>query len=148
MNARKQYQSDLSAQRMRRLFALSIGLAFLAVGILGFIPGVTTGTDELTWAGPHTETYLFGVFAVSILHNIVHAGFGVLGIVMAMRAAAARIYLLAGGLGYIALTFYGLAIDHASDANFLPVNWAANWLHLGLGLGMVILGSVPLRTPR
>ncbi|AEF39874.1 DUF4383 domain-containing protein [Hoyosella subflava] len=148
MGGNKQFQSDLSSQRVRKLFAFSVGVAFIVVGILGFIPGVTTGTDEMTWAGPHTDTYLFGIFAVSILHNVIHVGFGVLGIVMAMRALGARIYLIGGGLGYIALTLYGLVIDHSSDANFLPINHAINWLHLGLGLGMVLLGSVPLRTPK
>lgn len=130
------------------MFAFSVGLAFLVVGILGFIPGVTTGTDDLTWAGPHTDTYLFGVFAVSILHNIVHIGFGVLGIAMAMRPVAARLYLILGGIAYLLLTLYGMAIEHDSAANFLPVNDAVNWLHFGLGVAMVFLGIVPLRTRR
>lgn len=148
MARRRQYESDLSSRRMRRMFAFSVGLAFLVVGILGFIPGVTTGTDDLTWAGPHTDTYLFGVFAVSILHNIVHIGFGVLGIAMAMRPVAARLYLILGGIAYLLLTLYGMAIEHDSAANFLPVNDAVNWLHFGLGVAMVFLGIVPLRTRR
>jgi hypothetical protein len=38
------------------------------------------------------------------------------------------------------LWVYGLAIDHDTDANFVPLNDADNWLHLGLGAGMVLLG--------
>ncbi|GGC55484.1 DUF4383 domain-containing protein [Hoyosella rhizosphaerae] len=147
MTASPQFRSNLSSQRVRKVFAFSVGLAFLAIGVLGFIPGATTGTDELSWAGPHTDTYLFGIFAVSILHNLVHLGFGILGLIMALRPIGARIYLIGGGLGYIAITIYGLMIDHGSDLNFLPVNDADNWLHLGVGLGMVFLGIVPLRTP-
>jgi hypothetical protein len=41
---------------------------------------------------------------------------------------------------YLLLVVYGLAVDHESDANFIPVNDADNWLHLGLGVGMVVLG--------
>ena len=33
-----------------------------------------------------------------------------------------------------------MLIDHNSAANFVPVNGADNWLHLGLGAGMVVLG--------
>ncbi|WP_414938261.1 DUF4383 domain-containing protein [Amycolatopsis sp. cmx-11-51] len=28
------------------------------------------------------------------------------------------------------------------DANFLPVNSADNWLHFGLGIGMIALGLI------
>ena len=37
-------------------------------------------------------------------------------------------------------------IDHASDANFVPVNNADNWLHLILALGMLAPGLVLGRT--
>jgi hypothetical protein len=43
---------------------------------------------------------------------------------------------------YLVLWLYGLLIDHGSDANFVPVNTADNWLHLGLGVGMIALGLV------
>lgn len=119
--------------------AVLIGAAFLLVGLLGFIPGVTTDYDLLQWAGHHSGAKLFGVFAVSGLHNAVHLAFGVVGFAMARSYAAARAYLLVGGVAYLALWVYGLLIDHRSDANFLPLNDADNWLHLGLGAGMVLL---------
>jgi Domain of unknown function (DUF4383) len=31
-------------------------------------------------------------------------------------------------------------IDQTGSANFVPVDDADNWLHLGLGLGMLVLG--------
>ena len=120
--------------------AVLVGAAFLVVGVLGFIPGVTTDYGSLQWVGHHSGAKLFGVFAVSGLHNIVHLAFGVAGLVMARSYAMARAYLLGGGLAYLALWAYGLLIDHGSPANFVPVNSADNWLHLGLGAGMVLLG--------
>ena len=120
--------------------AVLVGAAFLLVGILGFIPGVTTDYDLLDWAGHHSGAKLFGVFAVSGLHNVVHLAFGVAALVMARTYAASRVYLLSGGLVYLGLWIYGLLIDHASTANFVPVNNADNWLHLGLGVVMVLLG--------
>jgi len=38
------------------------------------------------------------------------------------------------------LWLYGLVVDKASDANFVPVNTADNWLHFVLGVGMIALG--------
>jgi hypothetical protein len=35
---------------------------------------------------------------------------------------------------------YGAVIDLRDPANVLPVNTADNWLHLGLGVGMIVLG--------
>ena len=53
--------------------------------------------------------------------------------------AAARAYLLGGGLAYLALWVAGILVDH-TIANFGPVNGADHWLHFGLGAAMVILG--------
>lgn len=116
-----------------------VGAVFLLVGILGFVPGITTNFDDLTFAGHHSEAKLLGIFQVSVLHNIVHLLFGVIGLAVAKKAAAARSYLLFGGIVYLVLWIYGLVIDLQSDANFVPVNSADNWLHLVLGLGMVAL---------
>jgi len=120
--------------------AVIIGAAFLVVGVLGFIPGVTTHHDQLQWLGHHSGARLFGVFAVSGLHNLIHMAFGVAGLAMARTYAMARAYFLIGGLVYLGLWVYGLVIDHGSSSNFVPVNNADNWLHFGLGVGMVILG--------
>ncbi|WP_412102917.1 DUF4383 domain-containing protein [Plantactinospora sp. KLBMP9567] len=38
------------------------------------------------------------------------------------------------------LWLYGLVIGHDSPANFVPLNTADDWLHFGLGLGMIGLG--------
>ncbi|OBK80101.1 DUF4383 domain-containing protein [Mycobacterium sp. 1274761.0] len=120
--------------------ALAVGAVFLLVGILGFIPGITTGYDTMTFAGHHSEALLLGVFNVSILHNIVHLLFGVAGVLMARTFTGARGFLIGGGIIYAVLWLYGLLIDHHSAANFVPVNTADNWLHLALAIGMIVLG--------
>lgn len=121
-------------------FATLVGAVFLIVGIVGFIPGFTTNVDDMTFAGNDSGAELFGVFQVSILHNLVHLAFGVLGLWAARAVGTARLYLVGGGLLYLVLTLYGAVIDKGSDANFVPVNTADDWLHLGLGVGMVLLG--------
>ena len=120
--------------------AVIVAVLFLFAGVLGFVPGVTTGYDELQWFGHHSGAKLFGMFAVSGLHNIVHMAFGVAGLAMARTFAMARAYFLIGGLAYLGLWVYGLLVDHGSPANFVPVNNADNWLHFGLGVGMLLLG--------
>lgn len=120
--------------------SLIVGVVFLLVGIAGFIPGVTTNYDTLEFAGHHSGAMLLGVFNVSILHNLVHLAFGIAGVAMARTAGGARAFLIGGGAVYLVLWIYGLLIDSTSDANFVPVNDADNWLHLVLAIGMIGLG--------
>ena len=137
-----------SARRMHpaRTVALVVSGVFLLIGVLGFIPGVTTDYDSMKFAGHESMAMLFGVFCVSILHNIVHLLFGVAGIAMSRHADTAKLFLIGGGIIYLVLWIYGLLIDQASDVNFVPVNTADNWLHFVLGVGMVALGFLLSRT--
>ena len=44
---------------------------------------------------------------------------------------------------------FGLLIEFDSPLNFVPLNVADNWLHLGLGLGMLAAGlALAKTTPR
>jgi len=118
-----------------------VGIAFLLVGILGFVPGITTNLySGLDFAGHMGDAKLLGLFQVSILHNIVHLLFGIAGIALAKTFSGARTYLIGGGIIYLVLWIYGLVVDMGSDANFVPVNSADNWLHFLLGATMVVLG--------
>ncbi|WNG83199.1 DUF4383 domain-containing protein [Mycobacterium sp. ITM-2016-00316] len=120
-----------------QIAAMVIGAVFLVFGVAGFIPGITSDFDELSWAGHHSGALLLGVFAVSILHNVVHLAFGIAGLILARTAASAKAYLLWGGAAYAVLWVYGLAIDHHGPLNVVPVNAADNWLHLGLAVAMI-----------
>jgi uncharacterized protein DUF4383 len=122
--------------------AMLAGVVFLLVGILGFIPGITTHYDDLKFAGHSSDAKLLGLFNVSILHNIVHLLFGVAGVALAKTWDSAKAYLLYGGLIYLVLFVYGAIWHGDTSANFVPVNWADNILHLGLGIGMIGLGVV------
>ena len=129
-------------QDLLRLAARVVGVVFLLVGVLGFVPGITSDYGEMSFASHHSMALLLGVFQVSVLHNIVHLLFGVAGILLSRTDSGARNYLVGGGAIYLVLWIYGLIIDQTSAANFVPVNTADNWLHLGLGLGMIGLGVV------
>lgn len=120
--------------------AAAVGIVFLLVGVLGFVPGIVTNYDDLKFAGHESEAKLLDVFQVSVLHNLVHLLFGIAGLAMAKSSSLARTFLIGGGIVYLVLWIYGLVIDHDSDANFVPLNDADNWLHLILGAGMIGLG--------
>ncbi|TMS52625.1 DUF4383 domain-containing protein [Mycobacterium sp. DBP42] len=94
-------------------------------GIPRQVPGQTARPG---WNGPRR------VFPVTPLQAVALT-FGVVGVIMARQAGAARAYLIGGGLIYAVLRLYGLFIDRDSSANFIPVNTADNWLHFGSGAG-------------
>jgi hypothetical protein len=120
--------------------ALAVGIVFLAVGVLGFIPGITRNYNALAIYSHHSDALLLGIFQVSILHNIVHLLFGIAGLVLARTVSGARNYLVWGGAIYLVLFVYGLIVGQRSAANFVPVNTADDFLHLVLGVGMIALG--------
>lgn len=131
--------ADRAGRTAVQKIAMVVGAVFLLVGILGFVPGITSNYDQLSFASHHSMAMLLGVFQVSVLHNIVHLLFGVVGLSTARTPGKARNYLLWGGIIYLVLWIYGLVVGQDTPANFVPLNNADNWLHLVLGVGMVAL---------
>lgn len=127
--------------------AIIVALLFLLVGVLGFLPGITTGYGEMQFSGHESGAELLGIFQVSVLHNIVHLVFGLAGMFLSWFAVGARWFLLGGGVVYLVLAVYGFVVPASGAANFVPVNTADNWLHVALGVVMVVLGLVLRQTP-
>jgi ABC-type transport system involved in multi-copper enzyme maturation permease subunit len=128
-----------------QLAATLVGLSFLVAGIGGFIPGITTNAGDIALYGHESPAMLLGIFQVSVLHNIIHLVFGVAG--LAMAKGSAKTYLVGGGVIYLVTWLYGVAIGPATNLNFVPLNDGDNWLHLGAGLAMALLGIVLGKTP-
>ena len=123
------------------------GLVLVIVGVAGFIPGLVQHYDQLHWWKNGSGAQLFGVFQTSILHNLVHLGFGAAGLLAARTAVTARAYLSGVGIVYFALGIYGLLIDRFGSSNVVPVDRADDWLHVGLGVAMVYAGLAVALTP-
>ena len=127
------------AKRDHQKVALGFGIVFVLVGIAGFVPGLTTGT--LSFAGPMSGAKLIGLFEVSVLHNLLHLLYGVVGIIAAANGTLSRYYLIWGGVLYLILWIYGLIVTGVTTpVNFVPLNDPDNWLHFGLGVIMAGMG--------
>ena len=123
---------------LAQTLALLFGVVLLGVGVLGFIPGVTTNLGDIKFAGNESPSELLGIFQVSILHNIVHLLFGIAGVALSRTTANAKMYLLYSGVIYVALVVFGVLVDRSGeDANFIPVNTADDVLHLALAVGLI-----------
>lgn len=129
-----------TARSPAQTVARVVSLAFLVVGILGFIPGITTHYGDMTFAGHDSDAQLLGIFEVSILHNIVHLLFAVAGYALSRTHSGAVSYLVGGGAIYLVLWIYGLVVAKESSANFVPLDNADDWLHFVLGVVMVGAG--------
>jgi ABC-type transport system involved in multi-copper enzyme maturation permease subunit len=104
--------------------ALTIGVVYLLVGVLGFF---VTGFDGFA-EHDHDQTLLG--FAVNPLHNIVHLLIGLLGVTMWSSPSRARTFGWLLVIGYGAAFVYGLVAVNNPDINFLNINAADNWLHI------------------
>jgi hypothetical protein len=125
-----------------QLLATLVAATLVLVGIIGFIPGLTTNLyDGLEFAGEDGDAKILGVFHTSVLHNLVHLVFGLVGLVMARTWSGARTFLIGGGIIYIALWLIGLL----GGLNWIPADDADDWLHFVVGVAMVGLGFVTTR---
>ena len=134
--------STRTARTSVQLVSGIFGAVFLLVGILGFVPGITQDLDTIMFAGHHSQAVLLGIFQVSVLHNIVHLLFGIIGLLGLRSRGLARAFLIVGGIVYAVLWIYGLVVPMESMGNFVPLNTADNWLHFVLAVAMVTTGIV------
>ncbi|HVF75679.1 MAG TPA: DUF4383 domain-containing protein [Acidimicrobiales bacterium] len=114
--------------------ALAVGATYTLVGLVGF---AITGFDRFA---EHTGDTLVG-FEINPLHNIVHLVIGLLGLAMWRRFDTARTYGWMLAVGYGAAFVLGLVIIGDEDKNFLSLNVADQFLHIGsalVGLAMAL----------
>jgi hypothetical protein len=119
---------------------MGAGIVLIIVGILGFIPGITTHYSELRFFGPDSKALFLNLFQVSMLLNIVQIAIGAAGLSMSRSALGARNFLMGSGLLYIVLSIYGLIVGVDSAANFLSLNTADNWAFMIMGVVMAGAG--------
>ncbi len=115
---------------IQRTFALVIGIVFILVGLLGFVPALVPGGA------------LLGIFEVNTLHSVVHLLIGVFG-VAAAYAGFPRIYNRVIGIVYFALAILGfIPALYFNNAllGLVSINLSDNLLHLVVGLAAIYVG--------
>jgi len=119
--------------------ALIIGVIFIAVGLLGFVDNPIVGTSENV------------IFHADQTHNIVHIVSGALFVLVALAAPGAVVgFMVLFGLVYLGLGVLGLVTMGKEGMGellgFLHINANDNYLHIGLGIVILLAGIASRRT--
>ena len=132
-----------------RYFALVLGIIFLLVGVMGFIPAfVQPATGDMHHVTVHANHgYLLGIFPVNLLHNIVHLLFGVWGIAAYFSFAGSRVYARCVAVIYALLAIMGLIAAGNLNTTFglIPIHGNDVWLHAVVALAAAYFGFAPAR---
>ena len=104
---------------MVQKLAWVFGIVFAAIGVLGFVPGVTSA-----------DGHLLGIFEVDALHNVIHLVTGLVFLAVAWKYNEyAKISFKVFGVVYGLVTVLGF-ISGGSVLGLISVNLADNVLHL------------------
>lgn len=110
-----------------RVLAFLFGVAFLAAGILGYMPAYTP------------DGQLFGYLHVDNVHNIVHIITGVFALLAAASSGAySRLYFQVFGILYGIATVCGFVFG--GDLYIMHVNMADNVFHLIIAVVALYFG--------
>jgi len=95
------------------------GVVFAAIGVLGFVPGITSA-----------DGHLLGIFEVDALHNVIHLVTGLVFLAVAWKYNEyAKMSFKVFGVVYGLVTILGF-ISGSSVLGLIVVNMADNVLHL------------------
>ena len=109
-----------------KMVALILGVIFVAVGILGFIP------NPLVAPG--------GVFHVDTAHNVVHVVTGLVLLLGAYVLEKPRATLQIVGVVYAVVAVLGFALPGDSLLGLVAMNEADRWLHVVLAVVILAAG--------
>ena len=127
---------------LTRYFALILGIVYVLVGLLGFLPGVVsappTGAPSLAVGAGYG--YLLSLFPVNVLHNLVHLLIGLLGVVSYRRFADARLFARGLAIFYGLLAIMGLFPVLGTTFGLIPIFGHDIWLHALSALAAAYFG--------
>lgn len=112
---------------MVKKWAKIFGIVFLLVGVLGFIPGITS------------DGLLLGIFEVDTVHNIIHLLSGIVALAVSSSDKGAKWYFIVFGVVYALVTVLGF-VSTGKVLGLIHVNMADNILHLVIALAALVIG--------
>ncbi|HTT00547.1 MAG TPA: DUF4383 domain-containing protein [Steroidobacteraceae bacterium] len=114
---------------MLKQAAVLFGIVFLAVGILGFVPGITN------------NQMLLGIFHVNAMHNVVHLISGAVALWAGLTSAGyARTYFRVFGIVYGLVALLGFYVGNGLLLGLISNNAADTWLHVLIAVVALVLG--------
>ena len=122
-----------------RTFAMIFGIVFLAVGVLGFVPGAAT---HVMGEGLNSHSMLLGMFMVSPLHNAAHLLFGLWGLAGSRSTGGAVAYFKGVAVIYAVLAILGLIASTADLFGMIPLMGNDVYLHAALAVIAAYFGFV------
>ncbi|HEY8034372.1 MAG TPA: DUF4383 domain-containing protein [Methylobacter sp.] len=125
-----------------RIFTLSIGIIYLIVGVLGFFPALMSAPPANAPVMSTPYGFLFGMFPINTLHNIVHLGIGAWGILAYRDYDDARLYTRSLAVLYAALGVFGLIPALNTLFGLVPLFSHDVWLHLLTAAAAAYFGFV------
>jgi len=129
-----------------RVFVLILGIVFVLVGVMGFLPApfVTTPHDMHGVTVHTSHGYLLGLFPVNLLHNLVHILFGVAGIASyASGVSASRVFARFVAISYAVLAVFGLIPNLDTVFGLIPIHGNDVWLHGLIAAASAVFGWAP-----
>jgi len=120
---------------MVKTAAILFGIVFLAVGILGFVPAVTTDMNGMPM--------LLGIFHVNAAHNYVHLASGAIFLICGFAGAGpSRTFFKIFGIVYAIVAVLGFMNGDKPLLGLISNNMADVWLHVGFAVVMLLIGFV------
>jgi hypothetical protein len=114
-----------------RAFALTIGIVFLAIGALGFIPALVTPAPEQAPNIRFTAYYgfLFGLLPVNYFVNLAHLAMGAWGVSASRGEGGSRAYAKTIAVISGALAIVGMVPALNTVFGLIPIYGKDVWLH-------------------
>jgi Domain of unknown function (DUF4383) len=134
----------VSARTPSQLYALVIGLALVAGGVLGFFYNASFATgDEIE------RDAVLGILDVNAWHNLVHIATGALALLFVGSYSASRAFAAVFGAVYFVVAILGFIVgDGEAIAGLVPVNTEDNVLHVLIALaGLLAFATTPAVPP-
>jgi hypothetical protein len=116
-----------AARTPAQLFALVLGIVYVVIGLLGFIPALAPNAA------------LLGLFGVNATHNVTHLLVGAIWLFASRTPGNASLANLVIGIVYVLLGLLGL-LNLVVPA-LINNNVADSWLHLISGAAAVYFGT-------
>ncbi len=131
-------------------FTKIAGILFVAIGVLGFVPGLTLfhPAGDLSADPAHSHHgMLFGLFPINVLHNLIHIGFGIWALSAAKDAGKSRTFCRANAVIYAMLAVMGLVPGLNTLFGLVPLYGNDVWLHGLIALSTGYFGFVYHKGP-